>query len=195
MPTRSDSHHDTTNLRVSAKPARSRHFRICGDARADCDACRGNGPPRGCKCEECSFQGGKCDTTPFGQRLGSTLVHRPPVNLPRSRHALQTPPASPRTRFHPSPWPVALATLPANPSCLSVSSVPVPDFFGPLGCKALTVCGSSSQRTTALHVELLAIGADAVAAPLASGPHVHRGFNDVIQARLPSPFGELAGDH
>src|SRR5437763_16987167 len=66
---RSDSHYDTTNLRVSAKPARSRHFRICGDACADCDACPGSGSPGGCKCEEYSFQGGKCATTPFRQRL------------------------------------------------------------------------------------------------------------------------------
>src|SRR5690349_13733142 len=43
----------------------------------------------------------------------------------------------------------------------------------------------------ALNVEFLPVGADAVAPPPASGPHVHRGFDDVIQARLPPPFGEL----
>ena len=36
----------------------------------------------------------------------------------------------PRTRFHPSPWPLADSLrLPANPSCVTRTSVPVPDFF------------------------------------------------------------------
>ena len=53
--------------------------------------------------------------------------------------------SQPRTRFQPSPWLVADSMLPANPSCLTRTRVPVPDFFGPEGCKLFTVCGERSQ--------------------------------------------------
>src|SRR5258708_37812683 len=45
----------------------------------------------------------------------------------------------------------------------------------------------------ALNVKRLAVGADAVAPPFASGPDVHGGFGYVVQAGLPPPLRELGG--
>src|SRR5215467_10926457 len=42
-----------------------------------------------------------------------------------------------------------------------------------------------------LDPESPAVGANAVAAPLATGAHVHGGFGDVIKAVLPPPLGKL----
>src|SRR5579864_7358611 len=88
--------------------------------------------------------------TPFRNDKGSfgrvALIGQAGLVPPESVFATNSS-SQPSTRFQPSPWALAWSRLPAKPSCVTRTSVPVPDFLGPLGCRAFTVWGSSSHRT------------------------------------------------